>query len=228
MRRFPGDSQTWQNVVLIQLIIPISLLGVRRLLLSHIVKASLFGEGGIWTAPWTVVRISGRGDMFGELIAKGSEQRWEVRRDFSMARVLLCSISTAGVVISAWTPKSGICESFMTPHFPSLPKSNESLLLLFSHQVMYDSFWPHGLQHARLSCLSPSPRVCLSSCPLHRWLHPTTKFYWIHSLYRQQLDPVPPSSVELPSWGVSTYLLRLEKKPCFQIVPVLLGTINPV
>ena len=44
---------------------------------------------------------------------------------------------------------------------------------LFSHQVMSDSSQPHGLQHARLSCPSPSPRVCPSSCPLHWWGHPT-------------------------------------------------------
>ena len=25
--------------------------------------------------------------------------------------------------------------------------------------------WPHGLQHARLTCPSLSPRVCLNSCP---------------------------------------------------------------
>jgi len=28
--------------------------------------------------------------------------------------------------------------------------------LLFSHSVMSDSLWPHGLQHARLPCPSPS------------------------------------------------------------------------
>ena len=32
---------------------------------------------------------------------------------------------------------------------------------------------PHGLQHARLSCLSPSPWACSNSCPLIRWCHPT-------------------------------------------------------
>ena len=32
---------------------------------------------------------------------------------------------------------------------------------------------PHGLQHARLPCLSPSPRSCSDSCPLSRWCHPT-------------------------------------------------------
>ena len=45
-------------------------------------------------------------------------------------------------------------------------------LLLFSRPVMSDSLWPHGLQHIRPPCPSPSPKVCPSSCPLHRWCHP--------------------------------------------------------
>ena len=32
---------------------------------------------------------------------------------------------------------------------------------------------PHGLQHTRLPCPSPSPRVCSNSCPLSWWCHPT-------------------------------------------------------
>ena len=40
-------------------------------------------------------------------------------------------------------------------------------------QVMSDSLWPHGLQHTRLPCPSPSPRVCPSSCSLSQWCHPT-------------------------------------------------------
>ena len=32
---------------------------------------------------------------------------------------------------------------------------------------------PHGLQHTRLPCPSPSPRACSNSCPLSRWCHPT-------------------------------------------------------
>ena len=32
---------------------------------------------------------------------------------------------------------------------------------------------PHGLQHARLPCPSPTPRVCSNSCPLSQWYHPT-------------------------------------------------------
>ena len=33
--------------------------------------------------------------------------------------------------------------------------------------------WPHGLQHARPPCPSPSLRVCPSSCALHQWCHAT-------------------------------------------------------
>ena len=32
---------------------------------------------------------------------------------------------------------------------------------------------PHGLQHARLPCLSLFPRACLNSCLLSQWCHPT-------------------------------------------------------
>ena len=47
------------------------------------------------------------------------------------------------------------------------------LLFLFSHQVMSDSLWPHGLQHTSPPCPSPSPKVYPSSCPLNWWCHPT-------------------------------------------------------
>ena len=46
-------------------------------------------------------------------------------------------------------------------------------LLLFSPSVVSDSLWPHGLQHARLPCHSPSPQACSNSCPLSHWCHPT-------------------------------------------------------
>ena len=46
------------------------------------------------------------------------------------------------------------------------------LLLLFSQSVMSDSLQPHGLQHTRPLCPSPSPKVCPSWCPLHQWCHP--------------------------------------------------------
>ena len=43
----------------------------------------------------------------------------------------------------------------------------------FSHSVMSDFLQPHGLQHSRPPCLSPTPRVYPNSCPLSQWCHPT-------------------------------------------------------
>ena len=39
--------------------------------------------------------------------------------------------------------------------------------------VMSNSLWPHGLQHARLPCPSPTCEVCLNPCQLSWWCHPT-------------------------------------------------------
>ena len=37
---------------------------------------------------------------------------------------------------------------------------------------MSDSLWPHGLQHARPPCSSPTPSFYSNSCPLSQWCHP--------------------------------------------------------
>ena len=49
----------------------------------------------------------------------------------------------------------------------------KSLFLQFSHSVVSDSLQPHGLQHARLPCPSPTLWVYSNSCPLSWWCHPT-------------------------------------------------------
>ena len=43
----------------------------------------------------------------------------------------------------------------------------------FSHLVMSDSLWPHGLQHARPPCASPTLKVYSNSCLWSQWCHPT-------------------------------------------------------
>ena len=43
----------------------------------------------------------------------------------------------------------------------------------FSCSVVSDSLPPHGLQHTRSPCPSPTPRVYPNSCPLSWWCHPT-------------------------------------------------------
>ena len=42
----------------------------------------------------------------------------------------------------------------------------------FSHSVMCDFLWHHGLQHARPPCPSPTPGVHSNSCLLSQWCHP--------------------------------------------------------
>ena len=43
----------------------------------------------------------------------------------------------------------------------------------FSCSVLPDSLRPHGLQHTRPPCPSPTPGACSNSCPSSRWCHPT-------------------------------------------------------
>ena len=56
----------------------------------------------------------------------------------------------------------------------------------FSPSVMSDCLWPHGLQHARLPCPSPTPGAYSNSCPSSWCCHPT-------------ISPVVPFSSSLQS-----------------------------
>ena len=61
--------------------------------------------------------------------------------------------------------------------------ANLSLRLLsvqFSLSVVSNSLCPHGLQHARLLCPSPTPRVYSNSCPWSWWFHPTISSFVIY------------------------------------------------
>ena len=63
----------------------------------------------------------------------------------------------------------------------------------FSRSVVSDSLQPHGLQHARPSCPSPTPRVYSNSCPLSRWWHPTVSSSVITFSFCLQSFPAPGS-----------------------------------
>ena len=76
----------------------------------------------------------------------------------------------------------------------------------FSHSVMSDSLWPHGLQHARLPCLSPTPRAYSHSCPWSWWYHPTISSFIIPFSSHLQSFPASgafPMSQFFPSCGQS-------------------------
>ena len=47
------------------------------------------------------------------------------------------------------------------------------LIIQFSCSVVSDSLRPHGWQHTRPPCPSPTPGVHPNPCPLSQWCHPT-------------------------------------------------------
>ena len=61
-----------------------------------------------------------------------------------------------------WNPKDIVLNLFSSPsvQFSSVTQ-------------LFDSLWPHGLQHTRPPCPSPTPRVYSNSCPLSWWCHQT-------------------------------------------------------
>ena len=76
-----------------------------------------------------------------------------------------------------------VVQSFSSCPFPScrswlLSESfwfhqKKSVSVQFSRSVVSDSLQPHGWQHARPPCPSPTPGVYSNPCPLSQWCHPT-------------------------------------------------------
>ena len=62
----------------------------------------------------------------------------------------------------------------------------------FSHSVMHNSLWSHGLQHTRPPCPSSTPRVYSNSCPLRQWSHLTISSSVI--LFSSHLQSFPASA----------------------------------
>ena len=67
-----------------------------------------------------------------------------------------------------------------TEKYKTLPKEIKKTKLMeaydsvqLSCSVVADTLWPHGLQHTRLPCPSPTPGACSISCPSSWWCYPT-------------------------------------------------------
>ena len=73
----------------------------------------------------------------------------------------------------------------------------------FSHSVMSNSLWPHELQHARLPCPSPTPRVHSNSRPSRQWCHPAISSSVIPFSFCPQSLPAKESfpMSQLFTWG---------------------------
>ena len=104
------------------------------------------------------------------------------------------------------------------------PPSLAYSLVQFSRSVMSDSLWPHGLQHARLLCLSPTPTACSNSCPLSQWCHPAISSSVVP--FSSCLQSFPASGSFLMSWlfasgsqsiGASTSVLLMNIQDWFPL-----------
>ena len=54
-----------------------------------------------------------------------------------------------------------------------IPFNMQCTAVQFRQSVRSNYLQPHGLQHARSPCPSPTPGVYSNSCPLSRWCNPT-------------------------------------------------------
>ena len=78
--------------------------------------------------------------------------------------------------------------------------------LQFRRSVVSDILWPHGLQHPRPPCPSPTPGVYSNSCPLSQWCHPTISSSVVPFSYCLQSFPASgsfPMSQFFTSGGLS-------------------------
>ena len=105
-----------------------------------------------------------------------------------------------------------------------------ALSVQFNRSVVSDSLWPHGLQHARPLCPSPSPEVCPSSCSLYQWCCPALSFsdtlfsFCPQSFPASGACPMSCLSKSFPQF-VMIHAVRdvFLKFPCFLYNPVNIG-----
>ena len=78
------------------------------------------------------------------------------------------------------------------PQQPVAYINEEFSSVQFSHSVVSNSLWPHGLQHARTPYPLPTPRVYSNSFPLSQWCHPTIS---------SSVFPFSSHLQSFPAWG---------------------------
>ena len=89
------------------------------------------------------------------------------------------SVTISAVFKGKHAQRALSCNSYWVSNTSDYCPARSQLVFLFPLSVQFncsvvsDSLRPHGQQHARPPCLSPTPRVYPNSCLLSRWCHPT-------------------------------------------------------
>ena len=76
---------------------------------------------------------------------------------------------------------------------------------------MSDYLRPHGLQHSRLPCPSPTPGACSNSCPWSWWCHPAIS---------SSVAPISSCLQSFPALG-SLPMRQLDNESLHQVAKVL-------
>ena len=92
--------------------------------------------------------------------------------------MLLKGSSEVGALLPA--AETSVTHNLLTFRLSALPspycrfcfQGNPKVFSQFSCSVVFNSLQPHGLQHSRLPCPAPTPRIYSNSCPSSRWCHP--------------------------------------------------------
>ena len=131
--------------------------------------------GNDWASIWTITIFNGASQVVlvvknpnanagdtrnaGWILGSGRSPRVGSGKHYSILAWKIQWTEQSGGLESMWHPESDMIEQLSIPQF--------------SRSVMSDSLWPHGLQHARVSCPSPTPGAYSNSCPSSQWWHPT-------------------------------------------------------
>ena len=93
-----------------------------------------------------------------------------IRHNWVTELILILNLPSS-LSVASWI-KSLPCLNTSSQIYRPTVQQAEWAWIKFSGTVISNSLRPHGLQHARLRCPSPSSRACSNLHPLSQWCHP--------------------------------------------------------
>ena len=178
-----------------------------------------------WQAPicsWHHFETGGKGighNIYKNDIATGHDKNW-----LEPTRSKMVEDSTPS---RTWASLYLHCNTSAKWNTHQCPDGSETLhqSVQFSCSIMSDSLQPHGLQHARPPCPSPTPGVYSNSCPSSQWCHPTISssvvlFFHLQSFWTSgsfQMSQLFNSGGQITGVSASTSVLPINIQDWFSL-----------